>query len=246
MNKWAPTLLLTPLYIAFVTTVYWFFLSLSPPVTINKLDINTHSLAAGEIMDAQWDVTWHRACTYHVERYIKNGGLTHLESFDVSWPKGHESRLHVEIIVPKTQRDGSYEFVTNSTAVCNILDYVFPIHIDVPNIPFTVNNDPVGEHYLTLITPIISPGEPITFQFYFDRKRQCYSNLTRFVYDANNILVYENERAPHNDIGERTLIEKMQLPVLPSGDYILKTNTNYQCSDGNHLVEYNDLHFTIK
>lgn len=245
MGKLTPYVLLIPLYAMLALFAWGFALQFSSPVEIRELKYKSVPVFAGDIVKLTWDITWNRTCTYNVDRYLKNGGTTHLENYSITWQPRVEHNFNVEINLPRTLHDGNYEIITNTTAVCNIFDYLFPIKINVPNIPIEIDNNPVKNHSIELLTPLVKVGQPLRFTFHVDRRRECYSTLSRYLFDADAVLIYTNSRQPIVDTGPRIQTEQMDLPKLSPGHYVLKTVSNFQCAEGMHIVKYNDMEFTV-
>ncbi len=95
----------------------------------------------------------------------------------------------------------------------------------------------------------IKSGSPIIVSYAFTRHRYCPTDLNLFIIkdDDTHEVIWRNRQ-----IGGATLLghivvkNAFDIPALPPGNYIFRTISVSNCSEGSHTAAAPDAHFVIE
>jgi hypothetical protein len=107
---------------------------------------------------------------------------------------------------------------------------------------------PASEFASSIDPSIIESGDPLIVYYHFNRQRICQVDINLFVIKPDHNEVVWRNRVPGgaSGLGEIDTMSIFRIPPLESGKYKFTTTVSYTCLDGNHILSFDPIEFTVK
>ncbi len=109
-------------------------------------------------------------------------------------------------------------------------------------------SDPYAYLAAWATNPRLGAGEELGLKYIFERYRYCESSLSRFIIRRpdNSIVWRDRIVGGATTVGKHEVLNVVRLPMdMTSGQYVFRTISFANCSDGEHSTQAPDIAFEV-
>ena len=142
--------------VLFIGPVVYMSLDNSPPYTFHKGELIPNPATSGQTVDVIWEYEVHRFCSGIVYRRIIGpigSGAAIVHNYDptvavinprIAQQSG-PNKLVVTFSLPPSTSPGEFIYSATIEYNCNPLQAIFPLKVQLPQVPFGVRDRPIGQ-----------------------------------------------------------------------------------------------------